>query len=360
LCSLCPLLLIFMIILLSGCGRVGDPLPPVKHRALVPEALRVTQRGDELILSWPKPSVIVLQDSKVTRADILRRDEKASEPRRLLEEQFIEDARIIGSINVKDILGVESRTLQFTDRITAGPSADPELRYRYAIRYVQTTGAPLPLSNYAFLEPVNRIARPPAGLRTELTQEAIKISWDAPEANLDDSKPAIVLGYNIYRRGKDQPFSDKPLNSAPISTTLFEDRDFKFGSEYFYSIRSLSQGKDGTIESPVSEEISITARDSFAPIAPVNITGAAAGGIVSLFWPANPERDLKGYIIYRAEKREQARNEWLKLTPAPITTTTFRDERAEPGKTYYYFITAIDKTGNESNPSEAVEVEVLQ
>ena len=51
-------------------------MPPIKHRALVPEALNVTQRGEELILSWPKPGVVVLQESKVVRADILRRDEK--------------------------------------------------------------------------------------------------------------------------------------------------------------------------------------------------------------------------------------------------------------------------------------------
>src|SRR5438874_1619212 len=78
--SLCSLWLILpLIILLTGCGRVGDPLPPIKHRALVPEALNVTQRGEELILSWPKPGVVVLQESKVVRADILRRDEKTSE-----------------------------------------------------------------------------------------------------------------------------------------------------------------------------------------------------------------------------------------------------------------------------------------
>jgi hypothetical protein len=353
-------LFLFATALIAGCGRVGDPLPPIKHRALVPEALRVAQRGDELILSWPKPGVIALQQSKVTRADILRRDEKVSEPRRLLEDQFIESARIIGSIELKDILGAESRNLQFSDRLQQNGVVDADLRYRYAIRYVQTSGVPLPLSNYAFLEPVSKIARPPSELKVELSQTAIKINWNAPTANFDDSQPAAVIGYNVYRRTKNQPFSDIPINGTPVSTTSFEDRNFRFGSEYFYAIRSVSQGKEGVIESPISEEISLIARDTFAPEKPGNITGAAAAGIVSIFWPANAERDLKGYLIYRAERPGQARSEWVKLTPAPITATTFRDERAQPGKTYYYFIIAIDQTGNESEPSEGVEVEVLQ
>ena len=156
---------------------------------------------------------------------------------------------------------------------------------------------------------------------------------------------------------KDQPFPDQPLNSTPVSATNFEDRNFKFGSEYSYAIRTVSQGKESAIESPGSGEVSLIPRDTFPPATPTSVTGAAATGIVSLFWPANGERDLKGYIIYRAERSDQPHSEWLRLTPAPITATTYRDERAESGKKYYYFITAIDSAGNESSPSEGAEVE---
>ncbi|MEW6737688.1 MAG: fibronectin type III domain-containing protein, partial [Acidobacteriota bacterium] len=240
------LLLLFVVLLAASCGRVGDPLPPVRHRALVPEQLRVIQRGDALILSWPKPSASAMQDSKVVRAEILRRDEAASEPARLPEERFLEEARVIGFISAKDISGTEARTLFYADRLPIEAVAGNDIRFRYAIRYVNLTGSPLPLSNYALLEPLTSIARPPSEPHIAITQDAIKLSWQAPTANIDDSQPPLVIGYNVYRRTKDQAFPDQPLNSTPITGTSFEDRKFKFGSEYIYLVRSVSQGKEST------------------------------------------------------------------------------------------------------------------
>jgi len=35
-----------------------------------------------------------------------------------------------------------------------------------------------------------------------------------------------------------------------------------------------------------------------------------------------------------------------------LTRTTYQDDKVEPGKTYYYYIVAVDKAGNVSQPSE--------
>lgn len=345
---------------LIGCGRVGPPLPPIKYKALVPELLQVRQRGKTLVISWPKPGVVAINSSKIARAEILRRDEKADTPARLPEEQFLNDARIVGTLSIGDISAAEANTLVFSDKLPDG-GLSSELRYRYAIRYINFSGAALPLSNYALLEPLTAIANAPENLNTELTQEAIKLSWSVPTSNLDNSQPSRVIGYNVYRRTKDQVnFADQPINANLLTTNSFEDRQFRFGNNYTYIVRSVSSGKDSTIESPDSVEVSIKAKDTFPPAAPTNVTGAAAAGIASLFWPANREKDLKGYLIYRAEAKDAPRNQWTKLTPAPITTTTFRDERAQVGKTYFYFISAIDIAGNESTTSEVTEIEVVQ
>lgn len=353
------LIIAFSSSIVVGCGRVGPPLPPIKYKALVPEMLQARQRGTNLILTWPKPGVIAMQNSKVSRAEILRRDEAVDAPLRLPEEKFLEEARVIGTIPSKDITDAEANTLFFTDTLPAS-GLNAELRYRYAIRYTNFSGASLPLSNYVLIEPTTAIAKAPEKLATELTQEAIKLTWSAPAANLDETQPVRILGYNIYRRSKDNGFSDQPINNGLITSTSFEDKQFKFGNNYFYVVRSVSPGKNTSIESPDSEEISLKAKDTFAPLAPSNVTGAAAAGLTSLFWPANTEKDLRGYFIYRAEKKDAPSSEWIKLTPSAITTTTFKDERAQVGKTYVYFITAVDIAGNESPTSEGTEVEVVQ
>src|ERR1044071_6154170 len=99
---------IVLSLVLSSCGRVGSPLPPIKHRALAPESLTVIQRGDGLVLTWPKPGPVALEDSSIIRAEILRRDEKADEPARLPEEQFLEEAHVVGLVTTREITATES------------------------------------------------------------------------------------------------------------------------------------------------------------------------------------------------------------------------------------------------------------
>jgi fibronectin type 3 domain-containing protein len=42
------------------------------------------------------------------------------------------------------------------------------------------------------------------------------------------------------------------------------------------------------------------------------------------------------------------------LTPELLPTNTYQDVKVEAGKKYYYYLTAVDKTGNVSEASEVV------
>ena len=79
-----------------------------------------------------------------------------------------------------------------------------------------------------------------------------------------------------------------------------------------------------------------------------------APGRIALFWTANPEPDIAGYLIYRSTDPNLAKDKWTILTPALLTRTTLTDENVERGKTYYYYIRAVDTAGNKSQPSEVV------
>jgi fibronectin type 3 domain-containing protein len=67
---------------------------------------------------------------------------------------------------------------------------------------------------------------------------------------------------------------------------------------------------------------------------------------------ANSETDLAGYYVYRSTDPNLPKDKWLKLTPALFTKTTFTDENVEAGKTYYYYVVAVDAAGNVSPISE--------
>jgi fibronectin type 3 domain-containing protein len=94
--------------------------------------------------------------------------------------------------------------------------------------------------------------------------------------------------------------------------------------------------------------------DKYPPSAPASITIAAAPGRLSLFFPANPERDVAGYLIYRSTDASLQKDRWTKLFDAPTPRTTYQDEAVESGRRYYYYLTAVDAAGNQSAPSEVI------
>jgi len=61
--------------------------------------------------------------------------------------------------------------------------------------------------------------------------------------------------------------------------------------------------------------------------------------------------DVAGYLLYRST---DPKGPWTKLTPTLYTKTTFTDENVESGKTYYYYLEAVDTAGNVSPKSEIV------
>jgi fibronectin type 3 domain-containing protein len=72
-------------------------------------------------------------------------------------------------------------------------------------------------------------------------------------------------------------------------------------------------------------------------------------GRAFLTWNENKERDLAGYHVYRSTKSGR---DYERLTDMVLSRTTFSDETAKPGAVYYYRITAVDRSGNESTESE--------
>ena len=344
------------VLLLSGCGKRRPPLPPVERVQQRTELLSGVQRGNQVTLSWPAPLRNAPDPSvqSIRRIDVYRLAEKTTAPLPLTEEEFGARSTLIGSVTYDEIK-TAGDTLTYTDTLEL---AGQPTRLRYAIRFVNASGQRAAFSNFLLIEPSARIAQPPTLTATgkELTESAITISWTPPSANIDGSTPVNLLGYNVYRIDEAQSSSaETPLNSSLVSGTQFADQAFKFGENYRYFVRSVSLGTDGAqVESLNSNSLSLAPRDTYPPSAPTSITIAAAPGKLSIFFPANPERDIAGYTIYRSTDPNLPKERWTKLNSALLDRTTFQDENVESGTRYYYYLTATDRAGNVSQPSEVV------
>jgi hypothetical protein len=128
-------------------------------------------------------------------------------------------------------------------------------------------------------------------------------------------------------------------------------------------VRSVIQVEGVELESADSQPVTVTPRDLFPPAAPQGLVAALLPGsgpgafLVDLSWSINLETDLAGYRVYRSEQ-EGTRGQLL--TPDLLPTPAVRDTSVEPGHRYWYTVTAVDRTGNESAPSAAVVVDVTQ
>jgi hypothetical protein len=337
------LTVLFALFLSLSCGKRKPPLPPFE---------RVAQRGNNINLTWQMPARNASDGSvlNINRVDIYRLAENLNSPASISEEEFASRSTLISTLPIADS-DFAKKTLTYSDTLDfAGQSA----RLRYSIRFVNASGQKAAFSNFLLIEPTARIAEIPTQLNAKVTEETIIISWTPPETNVDGSTPINILGYDLYRSLKGTE-SYSLLNKTPINKENFSDTSFEFGKEYKYFVRTVSLGSNGEpIESLDSKIIEVKPKDTFAPSAPTAITIAATPNSLSIFFAFNPERDIAGYCIYRSENQNLPKADWKLLTPELLKTNTFQDKNVESGKTYYFYLTAVDKFGNVSEPSEIV------
>ncbi len=335
----------------TGCGKRKPPLPPIDRVAQRVE-IAGFQRGNKVIISWKMPTRNAKKDSilNIDRADVYRLAEPVNSPLALTEEEFSSQSNLIATLKITDD-DFGMKTLQYTDTLQF---VGQQVRLRYAIRLANNSGQKASYSNFLMIEPTAKVASFPRELSAEPSQESINLSWLAPTANVDGSTPASVLGYNIYRSNSEKE-PGKLLNRSPITVPNFRDEFFEFGKDYFYFVRAVSIGtKAEPVESSESNILKFKATDTFAPSAPSAITLAAGQNVISIFFAVNPEKDIVGYEIYRSADPDLAKDKWELLTPELLKTNTFKDEKVESGKTYFYYLTATDKAGNVSEHSVVV------
>ena len=351
LCLFCLLCL-----LVAACGKRRPPLPPVERVQQRTESLSGVQQGNEVILSWPAPQRNAPNSSvqSIRRIDVYRLAEKPGTPLALTEDEFSARATVVGSVTYEQIQ-TAGDTLTYRDVLEL---AGQPTRLRYALRYVNASGQRASFSNFLTIEPAARIAQAPAiSGPPKVAEDAITISWLPPTTNIDGSTPVNLLGYNLYRTDQAQTeVGNQPINSELIAGTEYADKNFQFGKDYRYIVRAVSLGTGGAqVESLNSNAVSVSPKDIFPPAAPERPSIAApepSSARLAIFFAANKESDIAGYNIYRSTDPDQPKQNWTKLNQTLLTRTTYQDDKVESGKTYYYYVTAVDKAGNVSPPSE--------
>ncbi|MCG8408391.1 MAG: hypothetical protein MI923_24585 [Phycisphaerales bacterium] len=182
---------------------------------------------------------------------------------------------------------------------------------------------------------------PPAA-PTNLTAVAgdgqVSLDWD-------DNTESDLQEYGIFRSTTSGgPYVEIDRDDP----SQFVDPFAVNGVTYFYVVTASDTSNN---ESGFSNEVSATpqAPDTTPPAAPTNLTAVGGDGQVSLDWDDNTESDLQEYAIFRSTTSGGPYVEIDRDDPSQ-----FVDPFVTNGVTYFYVVTALDTTGNESAFSNEV------
>jgi len=176
----------------------------------------------------------------------------------------------------------------------------------------------------------------PSGLKGEsLKVKSVPLTWNPnPEPDIEK--------YHIYRAEEGE--KDFSRIASIKGKTNFVDTGLKDGQVYKYRLQA--EDKDELL-SDLSE--SITVKTKPRPQKPGKIQGTIRQGKVHLSWTPSPETDIEHYIVY---EKKFFGSEKIGEVTAPL----FSEAAPPKGKSKTYVITAKDRDGLESEPSEEITI----
>ncbi len=338
------------------CGKKGNILPPLMRLPQTAENIGITQKDDQIILTWQNPTAY--EDgstlSMIEKIEIWVLEETAAEEAKMAEistEEFEKTAKLHVTITEDKIQESAKQEGSAQGRMECSYDlAEKESlskKYTFGLR-VKDNKRYSPFSELISLKPMV-LPLPPTEVAAEVFQDRVEVRWNSPLKNRDQSSPPNVKGYIIYRSSEEG--EPTRLNATLVKGLKYKDRNFAFGQKYRYFVRACATDSAPYLESEDSEGVEILPKDTFAPQPPKGLISVAGQDVLSISWDANTEDDLEGYRVWR---REEGAVEFRLLTQNPIKESAYNDRAVERGKLYAYAVTALDKDGNESQKSESV------
>lgn len=221
----------------------------------------------------------------------------------------------------------------------------------YKIEKVSPTGvvSTQELSTTVTLRPEQPV--PPIDVQLKQEGRAVTVTWKYPLASAtDDDK---VIQFYIYRLKEAASDAYERINYG----TIIRDAN-KNAYEYTYVLNQV-EGDEKVFVVPVmitgrggqrSAMRSLALKDNQAPPVPTGIVATPIAKTIQVSWDASPANDIAGYNVWR---KDRADGDLRKLNTTLIDplNTLYIDGTVVGGSNFYYAVSAVDRSGNESESS---------
>lgn len=325
---------------------VAAPQPPSLKLPEPVTDLQAQRTGNLVALHWTMPR-------RTTDKVLLVGDQKAQVCRQLQTGQCVK---------VGTALFAPESTATFTDSLPAELTSGSPRLLTYKVDLLNRSGRSAGPSNPA-ITVAGAVPLPISGLRAQAQPEGILLSWTR-----QDTQQKTVTTIRIHRTliEKSNPKSTTHKSTLPAKQVLefsgsdkgrVLDSDAALDHTYAYTVQRVAkltlQGTSVELDGDLSQTVTIDARDVFPPATPRGLQAVAdpEGHAIDLSWQPNIESDLTGYTVYRHEAGAPP----VRISPPAQAAPSFRDTTPQPGHTYAYSVSAVDRDRNESPRSAEVE-----
>ncbi|WP_239469793.1 glycoside hydrolase family 9 protein [Archangium violaceum] len=186
---------------------------------------------------------------------------------------------------------------------------------------------------------------PPVGLLASAANPTqINLRWTA-------NTESDLASYNVYR-STTSGFTPSASNriATGVTANTYADTGLSASTTYYYKLAAVDTSGN---ESSASSQSSATtsAPDSTPPAAPAGLLATAASSSqINLTWTAGTEADLKGYNVYRSTTSGFTPSASNRIASG-VTTASYASTGLNASTPYYFKLTAVDTSGNESSAS---------
>ena len=175
----------------------------------------------------------------------------------------------------------------------------------------------------------------------------VRVTFNRP---MDTTKDTFVTFGTI------EPYADYRIDGAYISDTVWEGsytlKAQIENGQNFLKVNNACAAEDSTKTVFGELQLHEFTIDTTAAMA-MNLFATATDHGIELTWNQDDYDTLMGYNIYRADSKD---GNYVKINPSVLlpTDSSFVDDNAEPGKTYWYTFTVVLSDFSESAPAGKV------
>lgn len=355
--------------LLTGCANPGPPRPPSLHLPRPVKNLVAKRQGNAVLLQWTAPSDTT--DGELLSPSASQAGHVAAKGKTPSSSASALPVRLVTEICRTPVPAQADSACLQVQRISVEPGSvvtvpmrlSPDLLagaprvIAYRVRTFNAKGRSAAPSSPA-LAVAGEAPEALQNLHVRPVRQGAELSWTKEEHPI--AGEVVLLERNELPENVDPHHhhtiqlrvQSSPDPGGTVDPVVLSKQQYRYQAARVRKVEINGEVLELCSATVTADSGSL--QQVYPPQPPKELAAVATPSMgtqqaaIDLSWEPNTEPDVAGYNVYRAEGNAET---FVRLTLTPIAETSFHDTIVVSQKTYRYYVTAVDTSGNESRHS---------